>query len=113
MFQRTLRQRTRKIGRNTLAIRTTTPLQYLIITVKVVPPEKLSFSDTQNPKTVVNTLTVDEKRYLLHRDNLTKPIQMQLSQKKRSLSPFSFFFFAFLKSILNFKHFQKKDDPHI
>ena len=102
MFQRTLRQRTRKIGRNTLAIRTTTPLQYLIITVKVVPPEKLSFSDTQNPKTVVNTLAVDEKRYLLHRDNLTQPIQMQLSQKQKT---FPEFFLGFLKSILNFKCF--------
>ena len=102
MFQRTLRQRTRKIGRNTLAVRTTTPLQYLIITVKVVPPEKLFFSDTQNPKTVVNTLTVDEKRYLLHRDNLTQPFQMQLSQKQKT---FPEFFLRFLKSILNFKCF--------
>ena len=27
----------------------------------------------------VNTLTVDEKHYLLNRDNLTQPVQMQLS----------------------------------
>ena len=56
----------------------------------------------------VNTLTVDEKDYLLNRDNLTQPIQMQLSQKQKT---FSEFFFAFLKSILNFKHLPKKDDP--
>ena len=56
-----------------------------------------------------NTLTVDEKHYLLNRDNLTQPIQMQLYQKQKT---FSEFFFAFLKSILNFKHFPKKDDPH-
>ena len=56
-----------------------------------------------------NTLTVDEKHYLLNRDNLTQPIQMQLSQKQKT---FSEIFFAFLKSILNFKHFLKKDDPH-
>ena len=56
-----------------------------------------------------NTLTVDEKHYLLNRDNLTQPIQMQLSQKQKT---FSEFFFAFLKSILNFKHLPKKDDPH-
>ena len=30
----------------------TGPLQYLSITVKVVAMEKVSFSDTQNPKTV-------------------------------------------------------------
>ena len=56
-----------------------------------------------------NTLTVDDKHYLLNRDNLTQPIQMQLSQKQKT---FSEFFFAFLKSILNFKHLPKKDDPH-
>ena len=28
------------------------PLQYLLITVKVVPLEKVSFSDTQNPNAV-------------------------------------------------------------
>ena len=53
----------------------------------------------------VNTLTVDDKHYLLNRDNLTQPIQMQLSQKQKT---FSEFFFAFLKSILNFKHLSKK-----
>ena len=53
----------------------------------------------------VNTLTVDEKHYLLNRDNLTQPIQIQLSQKQKI---FSELFFAFLKSILNFKHLPKK-----
>ena len=56
-----------------------------------------------------NTLTVDDKHYLLNTDNLRKPIQIQLSQKQKT---FSEFFFAFLKSILNFKHLPKKDDPH-
>ena len=49
-----------------------------------------------------------DKHYLLNRDNLAQPIQMQLSQKQKT---FSEFFFAFLKSILNFKHLPKKDDP--
>ena len=53
----------------------------------------------------LNTLTVNDKHYLLNRDNLTQPIQMQLSQKQKT---FSEFFFAFLKSILNFKHLPKK-----
>ena len=53
----------------------------------------------------VNTLPADEKYYLLNRDNLAQPIQMQLSQKQKTFSQFPF---AFLKSILNYKHFPKK-----
>ena len=58
---------------------------------------------------LVNTLATDEKYPVLNRDNLTIPIQMQLSQKQKT---FSQFFAAFLKSTLNFKHFESKDDPH-
>ena len=57
----------------------------------------------------VNTLTADEKYSLLNRDKLTQPIRMPLSQKHIA---FSQFFLAFLKSTLNFQHFQKKVDPH-
>ena len=57
----------------------------------------------------VNTLAVDDKHYLLNRDNLTQPIPIQLSKKQKI---FSQFFFPFLKSIFNFKHLPKKDDPH-
>ena len=57
----------------------------------------------------VKTLTVDEKHFLVTRDNLTQTIQIQLSQKQKT---FFEFFFAFSKSILNFKHLPKKDDPH-
>ena len=57
----------------------------------------------------VNTLTVDEKHYLLTRDNLMQTIEIQLSQKQES---FCEFFAGFLKSILNFRNFPKKDDPH-
>ena len=57
----------------------------------------------------VYTLTVNDKHYLLNSDNLTQPIQIQLSQKQKI---FSELFFAFLKSILNFKHLPEKDDPH-
>ena len=56
-----------------------------------------------------NTLTVDDKHYLLNRDKLMQPIQVQLSQKQKN---FSEFFFPFSKSILNFKHLPPKDDPH-
>ena len=53
----------------------------------------------------VNTLTENEKYCLLYRDNLTQPIQILLSPKQKT---FFQFFSAFLKSTLNFKHFQKK-----
>ena len=56
-----------------------------------------------------NTLTADDKYYLLNRHNLREPIQILVSQKEKS---FSQFFSAFLKSTLNFQHFQKNDDPH-
>ena len=52
-----------------------------------------------------NTLSADGKYSLLNRDNLTQPIQMQLSGKQTT---FSEFFSAFLKCSLNFEHFQKK-----
>ena len=52
-----------------------------------------------------NTLSAHGKYSLLNRDNLTQPIQMQLSRKQKT---FSVFFSAFLKSNLNFEHIQKK-----
>ena len=58
---------------------------------------------------LVNTLAADEKYPVLNRDNLTIPIQMQLSQKHKT---FCQFFTAFLKSRWNFEHFDKKDDVH-
>ena len=57
----------------------------------------------------VNILTLNDKHYLLNRDNLTLPIQIQLSQKQKTFSEFCF---AFLKSIFNFKHLSKNDDRH-
>ena len=38
-------------------------------------------------------------------ENLPLPIQMQLSEKAQK---FSWFFIAFLKSTLNFEHFEEK-----
>ena len=54
----------------------------------------------------VNTFTADDKQYLLNRDNLAQRIQMQLSEKQKTFPAF-FFFFAFLKYILNIKHLKK------
>ena len=56
-----------------------------------------------------NTLSADSKYSLLNRDNLTQPIQMQVSKKEKT---FFDFFAAFLKSSLNFEYFQKKYDCH-
>ena len=53
----------------------------------------------------VNTLSEDDKYCLLYKDNLLQPIQILLSQKQKT---FSQFFSPFLKSTLNFEHFQKK-----
>ena len=53
----------------------------------------------------VNTLTAGEKYSLLNRDNFTQPIQILVSQKEKT---FCQFLSAFLKSTLNFEHFQKK-----
>ena len=58
---------------------------------------------------LLNILAANEKYSLLNRDNLTIPIQMQLSQKHKT---FCQFFTAFLKSRWNFEHFDKKDDVH-
>ena len=57
----------------------------------------------------VNTLTDDDKYSILYRDNLTQQIQILLSQKPKI---FSQLFSEYLERILNFEHFQKKDDPH-
>ena len=86
----------------------TEPLQYLLVTVKVVPLEKSLLVIHKVLRLFVNTLAVNDKHYLLNRDNLTQPIQMQLSEKQKT---FSHFFFAFLICVLNFQHLKKKDDP--
>ena len=57
----------------------------------------------------VNILTDDDKYSLVHRDNLTQPIQALSSQKQNT---FSEFFCTFLKPTLNFEHSKKKDDLH-
>ena len=53
----------------------------------------------------VNTLSEDDRYCLLYKDNLLQPIQILLSQNQKT---FSEFFSPFLKSTLNFEHFQKK-----
>ena len=56
-----------------------------------------------------NILCANGKYSLLARDNLMQRIQMLLSRKQKT---FCEFFSSFLKSTLNLKQIQKKDDPH-
>ena len=59
--------------------------------MEVAALEEVYLSDTQNPKTVKATNS-----------------DATISKTKKN---FWIVFFAFLKSILNFKHMPKKDDP--
>ena len=55
----------------------------------------------------VDTLPADSKYPIEHYKDLRLPIQMQLSEKQKRFSEF-FFFFSFLESTSNFKHFEKR-----
>ena len=68
--------------------------------MKAIGLGKISLTDMKSPKTVFNALTARDKHSFRNRDNLMQPIQMRVSQKQET---FSEFFFAFLKSTLNFK----------
>ena len=56
-----------------------------------------------------NTLRAVANYSVLNRNNLTQT--MQLSKKKNIKKLFHNFFSAFLKSSLNFEHFDKRDEP--
>ena len=71
--------------------------------------KKSLLSTGQILELLVNTLATDEKYPVLNRDNLTIPIQIQLSDKQKC---FSKFFAAFLKFTLNFEHLERKEDLH-
>ena len=61
MFQRTLRKRTWQMGRNTLAMWSTAPLPYLLMTVDVNTLEKSLLVMYKILRPFVNTLTADDK----------------------------------------------------
>ena len=60
------------------------PLQYLLITVKVVALKKSLLVIHKILRLFVNTLRVIDKHYLLNRDNLTQQIQIQLSENRKT-----------------------------
>ena len=65
-------------------------LQYLLINEKVAALEKSLLVIHKILRLFVNTLTVNDRRYLLNTDNLPQPIEMQLSEKQKTFSEFSF-----------------------
>ena len=57
----------------------------------------------------VNILNTDDKYSLQNSENLRQPIEMQLSQKQKTISEFVS---AVLKARLDFENFQRKDAPN-
>ena len=57
----------------------------------------------------LNTLTAEHKYPVQYCQNLQLPIQMQLSEKRKT---FSESFVTFQESTSNFKQFERKDDRH-
>ena len=57
----------------------------------------------------LNTLTCDYKCSRQNLENLWQQVPRQMSRKAQT---FSGFFVAFLKSMLNFEYFEKKDQSH-
>ena len=68
-----------------------------------------SLVSVENLGVFVNTLTADGKYPVQDSENLQIPIQMELSQKRKS---FSALFVPYPESTSNFKHFEKKDGSH-
>ena len=54
-------------------------------------------------------LTAKDKYRVLNRVNLTILVEIQLSLKQNT---FSLIFSSFMKSSLNFEHFEENDEPH-
>ena len=80
-----------------------------MINPKKIELEKVSLSVCKILGLFVNTMTAYEKNSLLNIEILKKPVEMQSSSKPEI---FSDLFSSFLKSRLNFEHFEKFDDPH-
>ena len=92
------------MGRNTIAIGIPARLHYFLFTVKVIPLKKSLLVIGKILMLFVDTLTVDEKHYLLTRDNLRQTIQLKFSEKQKLFLHFSYIFKIYIK----FKTFAKK-----
>ena len=76
--------------RNSVKICTAILLSYLLSTVKAIELEEVCLSDMQILGLFLNTLTADDKYFLVNRDNLTQNIQMEWSKKQKNSSPIFF-----------------------
>ena len=81
------------------------PLPARVITVKVIELQKSLLDTAKFFRPFLNTLTADDRYSLISKNKWMETIQMHLSQKAKI---FSELFGAFLESVLNFQHFQKK-----
>ena len=75
------------------------PLSSWVITAKVIELQKSLLVTWIFLRAFLNTLTADDKYFLISRDKWMQTIQMPFSQKQNI---FSEFFFAFFESTLNF-----------
>ena len=66
----------------------TVPFSYSLITVKSIEMEKSLLLTCQILRLLVNTLAAEENYPVPNRDNLTIPIQIQLSRKQKKFSQF-------------------------
>ena len=73
-------------GPNTVEILTTLPLRCLLITVKAIELEKKLSVICKVIGMFCNVLTSYDKYSLLNRDNFRQPIQIDLSQKRKTFS---------------------------
>ena len=90
---------------NIVEMSMTAPSPYSLIIVKAIVLQKSLLLIWKISRPFINTLSADGKYSHFNRDNLRRPIQVQLSWKQKFFSGFSA---PFLKSTFNFEHFQKK-----
>ena len=64
------------------------PLSYLLISIKAIELGKVLLLTRQILGLLVNTLAADGRYPVVNKENLTIPIQMQLSQKQNTFSKF-------------------------
>ena len=64
------------------------PLSYLLISIKAIELGKVLLLTRQILELLVNTLAADDRYPDVNKENLTIPIQMQLSQKQNTFSKF-------------------------
>ena len=64
------------------------PLSYLLISIKAIELGKVLLLTRQILGLLVNTLAADDRYPVVNKENLTIPIQMQLSQTQNTFSKF-------------------------